>query len=460
MVKRFIQGISWRPVASYFFMLLLFGTMLKLYAVEKINIAVAVVVFLIFSAGLAWLLYHRVIKPLNEITLAAQEIARGNFDRQINISSPDEIGDLARSINNMAARLRSTIDEITEEKNRVQTILNSMGDCVMAVDGEGYIIMVNPVVETLFGMSQAECMGINILEVVRNYDLDHLLKRVQACQKPLTREIKILTPELRIFYLHVAPLHGSGQGGGAVVIMRDITERRNMEQMRSEFVANVSHELRTPLTSIRGFVETLLESGTDDPEMNKHFLEIIADETRRLSNLVEELLNLSKIEERRVVHRWRQVTIGELMDRALAVCGERAEAKQIAVKANIPARLPPFYGDPDMLAQVLINLMDNAIKYTPAGGSVTVSTSLYGDELRLDVVDTGAGIAAESLPRIFERFYRVEKARSREWGGTGLGLAIVKHIIKGHGGRIEVKSAVGKGTTFSVFLPMDSPENS
>lgn len=301
-------------------------------------------------------------------------------------------------------------------------------------------------------------MGKNILEVIRNYDLDHLLKRVQSCQKPLTREIKFLSPEPRIFHLHITPLYGSGQGG-AVVLLRDITERKNMEQLRSEFVANVSHELRTPLTSIRGFVETLLESGTDDPKMTKHFLEIIADETRRLAMLVEDLLDLSRIEERRAAYRWQRVKIGELVDRALAVCGTSAEEKQVAIKANLSSRLPSFFGDPDMLSQVLINLMDNAIKYTPPGGSVTISTSLYGDELRLDVADTGAGIPADSLPRIFERFYRVEKARSREMGGTGLGLAIVKHIIKGHGGRIEVKSVVGKGTIFSVFLPMDSPSD-
>ncbi|WP_347488308.1 two-component system histidine kinase PnpS [Desulfoscipio sp. XC116] len=457
-LNRFFQGVSWRPVASYFFMLLLFLAFLKLYTVEKINIGAAIAVFWVITIVLAWVLYRRVIQPLNEITQTAQEIARGNLNRQINISTEDEIGDLARSINDMAARLRATIDEITEQKNRAQTILNSMDDCVIAVDREGCIMMVNPIVETLFEVTRTECMGKNILEVIRNYDLDHLLKRVQSCQKPLTREIKFLSPEPRIFHLHITPLYGSGQGG-AVVLLRDITERKNMEQLRSEFVANVSHELRTPLTSIRGFVETLLESGTDDPKMTKHFLEIIADETRRLAMLVEDLLDLSRIEERRAAYRWQRVKIGELVDRALAVCGTSAEEKQVAIKANLSSRLPSFFGDPDMLSQVLINLMDNAIKYTPPGGSVTISTSLYGDELRLDVADTGAGIPADSLPRIFERFYRVEKARSREMGGTGLGLAIVKHIIKGHGGRIEVKSVVGKGTIFSVFLPMDSPSD-
>lgn len=455
-IRRFFRGIGWRPVASYFFMFLLFYAILELYAVQKINIGGAIAVSLPLAVGLAWVLYRRVIKPLNEITGTARDIARGNFRRQVDISSRDEIGDLARSINDMAARLRATIEEVTEEKNRVQTILNSMTDCVIAVDRDRRIIMVNPAIESMFGITRDECVGKTIVEVIRNFDLDNILKKVQAGNKPQTREIQILSPEPRIFHLRIAPLNSSNQGG-AVILLRDVTERRNMEQMRSEFVANVSHELRTPLTSIRGFVETLLESGTDDPEMTRHFLGIIATETRRLSKLVEELLDLSKIEERRAVHRWQRVEIPALVDRVLAVCGNHAEEKQINIKANFPPRLPPLFGDPDMLAQVLINLLDNAVKYTPPGGSVTISASVENDEIRLDVADTGVGIPAESLPRVFERFYRVEKARSRELGGIGLGLAIVKHIINGHGGRVDVKSTVGKGTVFSIFLPLDNP---
>lgn len=453
---RFFQSIGWRPVASYFFLLFLFLAILKLYAAQKISFAGAAAVTLPLAAGLAWVLYRRVIAPLNEIIATTREIARGNLNREINITSRDEIGDLARSINDVAARLRVTIDEITAEKNRAQAILNSMADGVIAVDGESRIIMVNPAAETMFGISQADCSGKNLLEVIRNYDLDRTLHKVLVANRPLTREIQIISPEPRIFHLHITPLHAGNQDG-AVVLLRDVTERRRAEQMRSEFVANVSHELRTPLTSIRGFVETLLDSGTDDPEMTRHFLGIIASETGRLSKLVEELLYLSKIEERRVVHRWQRVEIGDLVDRVLAVCGNHAEEKGISIRANLPSRLPPLFGDPDMLAQVLINLMDNAIKYTPSGGNVTVSASTEEDEIRIDVADTGVGIPADSLSRIFERFYRVDKARSRELGGIGLGLAIVKHIIKGHGGRVEVKSAPGRGSVFTIYLPLENP---
>ncbi len=459
-VWRFLKGISWRPVASYFFMLLIFFTLLELYAVEKISIMGAVVVSIIFAASLAWVLYRRVIQPLNEITVASRDIARGNLERRVGVHSANEIGDLARSINDMAARLQQTINEITEQKNRAQAVLDSMADVVLALDRNGHITMVNPAVETTFGVPQSECLGKSMVEVIRNFELDMLLKRVRANNTSLSTEIQIISPEPRIFMLRATPLASGEQGeGGVVVILRDITERKRMEQMRSEFMANVSHELRTPLTSIRGFVETLLDSGTGDPEMTRHFLGIIASETTRLSNLVNDLLDLSRIEERRVVHRWQQEEIGSLVDRVMMICGTRAEEKGIAIKADLPAQLPPLFGDPDLLAQVFINLVDNAIKYTPTGGTVTLSASVKGDEIRIDVTDTGVGIPAENLPRVFERFYRVEKARTRGAGGTGLGLAIVKHIVKSHGGRVEVKSTVGKGTKFSVFLPIDVHES-
>lgn len=458
MKKRFKLGdVGWRPVASYFFMLLIFFSLLQLYAVEIISIAGMAAVSLAFAVILAWVLYRRVIGPLNEIIEASRDIAAGNLDRRLAINSNDEIGDLARSINDMADRLRQTIEEVTAERDRVQAMLDSMSDVVLAVDRKGRIFMVNPAVETTFGVTQADCVGRSVVEVIRNFDLDMVLQRVQSSNSQVVREITIISPEPRIFILRATPLVGSGQGG-AVVLLRDITERKRMEQMRSEFMANVSHELRTPLTSIRGFVETLLDSGTDDPQMTRHFLGIIAAETTRLSNLVDDLLDLSRIEERRVVHRWQREGVDKLIDRVFTICGSRAEEKQIAIKANLSSRLPPLFGDPDLLAQVLINLVDNAIKYTPEGGTITLSARVEGDEIRIDVEDTGVGIPAENLPRVFERFYRVEKARTRGTGGTGLGLAIVKHIIKGHGGRVEVKSTVGKGTVFSVFLPLEIPE--
>jgi two-component system phosphate regulon sensor histidine kinase PhoR len=453
----FLQGVSWRPVVSYFFLMVIFFALLQLYAAKKLSVLGALLIILPLSVLLAWLLYRRVIGPLNEIIAAARDMARGNLDRELHLCTPDEIGELARSINEMARQLRETIAMITEEKNRVRAILNSMADGVIALDRDGRVLLINPVVEEIFDLREEACLGKKILGVIRNYDLERLLSRTLESQNSTSEEIKILGAgsEPRFFRLQATPLKGChGETGGVVVVLRDITERKKLEQMRTEFVANVSHELRTPLTSIKGFLETLLDGAIDDPGASRHFLEIISQETERLTRLVDELLNLSKIEERRVVHRWQRVNLADIISRVVSLFRPRAGEKSLTLSLEVPRDLPAVYGDPDMLAQVLINLLDNAVKYTPPRGSITIRAMVRGDQLRVEVEDTGIGIPAESLPRVFERFYRVDKARSRELGGYGIGLAIVKHIIRAHGGKIDVQSTPGKGSLFFFTLPL------
>ncbi|MBE3587735.1 MAG: phosphate regulon sensor histidine kinase PhoR [Thermoanaerobacteraceae bacterium] len=452
----FPRGITWRPVASYFFLLLIFFALLQLYAARVLGLYSALAVVVSLSVGLAWLLYHGVVSPLNEINEAAREMARGRLDRELRIYSQDEIGELARNINNMARQLRETISIITEERNRARAILDSMADGVIALDREGHVLVINPVVEELFDLRQEECQGKNILGVIRNYDVERILQKALNKQEPISEEVKIIGPEPRIFRLHATPLKGPGQEtGGVVVLLRDVTERRKLDQMRTEFVANVSHELRTPLTSIRGFVETLLDGALEDPATARHFLEIMNKETERLTRLVDDMLYLSKIEERRVVHRWQPVDLEDIINRVVSLFRPQAREKEINLSVELPRQLPRVQGDPDLLAQVLINLVDNAVKYTPARGRVTIRAATLEDKVRVEVEDTGIGIPAESLPRIFERFYRADKARSRELGGIGVGLAIVKHIIRAHGGKIEVESTPGKGSLFSFTLPLD-----
>lgn len=457
-IKGFLKGIGWRPVASYFFMLLIFFILLKLYTVEKLTFMGAVLVALSLSVVLAWVLFKRVIEPLNEINAVARDMARGNLDKELHIYSQDEIGNLARSINDMAIRLKNTITQITEEKNRIRAILYSMADGVIALDQSGRVLLINPPVEEIFGITQAASQGKNILGVIRNYDVEQMLKKALRMVKPLTQEVKVLTPEPKIFRFHATPLMGQeGIRTGVVILMRDITEQSKLEQMRTEFVANVSHELRTPLTSIKGFLETLMDGALDDPYAARHFLEIMSQETERLTRLIEDLMDLSKIEERRVVHRWQPVHLSDTIGRVLAMFQPQANEKGISISVDMPDGLPSVQGDPDMLAQVLINLVDNALKYTPNGGHVNVLAAQDEDRVRVDVKDTGIGIPPESLPRVFERFYRVDKARSRELGGIGVGLAIVKHIIKAHGGEVCVQSEPGKGSTFRFTLPLEQP---
>ena len=451
-----VKGIIWRPVAYFIVALLIFYGLFDLYVANRLNLAGALTVIIPFSIGLAWFLWKRVIKPLEDVNSAAREMARGNLDKELHIYTDDEFGELARSINDMARQLKNTIEEITEARNQAGAILDSIADGVIAVNKSGEVLFINPVIEKVFGIDQKTSQGKNILGVIRNYDVERLLEKALRTEKPVSQEIRLIYPEPKVFYVNATPLQGHGrQKGGAVVLFNDITQRKRLEDMRTEFVANVSHELRTPLTSIRGFLETLLEGKIEDQATVRRFLEIINRETARLTRLIDDLLNLSKIEERQVVHRWQAVQLLDTVNRAVVMFQAQAEEQGLELVTELPAELPVVRGDPDMLAQVLINLLDNAIKFTPAGGRIIVRASANEENVRVDVEDTGIGIPPENLPRIFERFYRVEKSRSRELGGIGVGLAIVKHIIRAHGGKTGVESVVGKGSKFTFTLPID-----
>jgi two-component system phosphate regulon sensor histidine kinase PhoR len=244
-----------------------------------------------------------------------------------------------------------------------------------------------------------------------------------------------------------------------VAILRNVTDKKMLEEMRSDFVANVSHELRTPLTSIRGFAETLLDGAYEDPATARKFLMIINKEAERLSRLIDEILNLSRIEDEKFVLNYEEFSISDIIQRTAAIVQTRAAEKNLTINIDVPDDLPAVQGDPDMIRQVLLNLVDNAINYTQPGGTVLVRASVEQGELRVDVQDNGIGITPENLSRLFERFYRVDKARSREMGGTGLGLAIVKHIVEVHKGKVQVESKVGRGSTFSFRLPLTGPEH-
>lgn len=460
MVKT-LRKIGWRPVASYFFLFLVFFALAQLYTVQKLNLWGAGALAFSCSAALAWIMYKRLISPLEEMATVAQDMARGNLEQEIRIFAQDEIGDLARSINYMARQLKNNIDDVISEKNRIQAILSSMADGVIAMDNWGRVILINPVVEDLFGITLAASRGKNILRVIRNYELEKLLNQALETGRSVQKQLQILTPEPRVFRVHVTPLQNSGvDRGGVVALLRDITERKRLEEMRSEFVANVSHELRTPLTSIRGFAETLLDGALEDPKVARQFLEIINTETERLSRLIDELLNLSKIEDRKSVPNRQPLEIEELIEQAVAILQPHSQEKNITIKVDLPENLPVVQGDSDMLSQVLINLIDNAVSYTQPGGEIRIGAAAGQDELKVDVQDNGIGIPPESLSRVFERFYRVDKARSREQGGTGLGLSIVKHIIDAHRGSVQVESKVGKGSTFSFVLPLTEPNHS
>ncbi|MEW5761661.1 MAG: two-component system histidine kinase PnpS [Bacillota bacterium] len=419
-----------------------------------ISSVVAIGLGVLGAVGLGLLLSWSVTRTLDEVVRTARDLAEGILDRKAGILGGDQVGRLAESLNLMAERLRRTLDEVTAEKNRMQVILDSMADGVIATDRSGAVILLNPVVAEIFGVQEESARGKSVLEVARDYELDRLFREALASGEPVRQELRILTPEPRIFRVHFTPL--KSPEGGVVALLRDITERRRLEQMRTEFVANASHELRTPLTSIRGFVETLLDGAIDDPQLARRFLGIIDDETRRLSNLVDGLLDLARVEEKRAAFRRQPVNLRDLVERAVGMFERQTREKGLELTVEIPPDLPAIEGEPDLLARVVINLIDNAVKFTPRG-AIRIRGRAVENGVELEVEDTGTGIPAESLPRVFERFYRVDKARGRETGGTGIGLSIVKHIVERHGGTVGVESTLGKGSKFTVFLPYKSP---
>lgn len=462
MKKIFLNNkILWQMIficaAGYFLLIVIFIAFLRYGIITPAGAAAGLLSAGILVAGLLWVMYRVILEPLKRINKAARLMSRGNLEYKLYINSDDELGQLAGSLNAVTGRLKDTLIQLRDTTSLEQAILGSMTDGVIAINGDGEVLFVNPVTEEILDISQSAAVGKRIVELVRNYEFERVIESALKYKKHLTQDVKLLTPEVRIFRLQVTPLTLYEIGSsGVLVLLHDVTERKKLDDMRSEFVTNVSHELRTPLTSISGFVETLLSGAAEDSGTTLRFLNIISKETKRVTGLLDELLNLSKIEERRVVHPWQPVQLAENISRVTAMFLPRIEEKNLELNVELPAELPSVYGDQDMLTQVLINLVDNAVKYTPAGGKITIRALVEEAELRVSVEDTGIGIPPESLPRVFERFYRVDKARSRELGGIGIGLAIVKHIIRAHGGKTYVESKAGSGSVFSFTLPIET----
>lgn len=425
----------------------------EVLAMSKSAFEISIFFILMTTFIIAYFLVRDIMNPIRDITKVASKMAEGDLDQKININTRDEIGVLAQSINLLAQRLKENIEEITEEKNKLQAILSSVEEGVIAVDKKGDVILVNPVVEKLFNTTNDFALGKNIIEIIRNYELESLFRQALEKEEAVSYEMPFLIPERRKFRLHLTPLRKNDNIVGIVAILRDVTELRRLEKIRSQFVANVSHELRTPLTSIKGFVETLLDGAIEEKDTARNFLEIINSEAERLSRLINDVLSLSKIETKRTEIEKIPLQIADVINKVVALLSPIAQNKKIELSVDLSSALPIIEADEDMMGQVIINLTENALKYTPTGGQVQIKAIPFDNGVKIMVKDTGIGIPEKSLPRLFERFYRVDKARSREMGGTGLGLAIVKHIVEAHEGTIEVESQLNHGSVFSIYLP-------
>ncbi len=408
---------------------------------------------ILISVVLSLKLINQITNPIREMTTVAQKIANGFLDQQLVVRTKDEIGQLARMFNHMVKRLKKKMQEISSEKNKVEAIVTSIGDVVIAVDEAGRIILFNIAAQRIFGTNEEGVLGGSIIQVTKNYRLAQLVEDALDNEEIATEEIEILLPEERTFRAQVAPIAGDNQG--AVAVLRDITDIRRLEKMRKEFVGNVSHELKTPLTSIKGYVETLL-AGEHDSDTYQNFLSIINDEADRLEKLIEDLLNLSKIESNFDYFTEEDVDLIGIINNASLLLESKAGKKNIELNFDLPYEFPIIKGNREQLSRVMINLIDNAIKYTDKNGKIEIRVyqSESEDYLVVEVEDNGMGIPKKDLPRIFERFYRVDKARSRKLGGTGLGLSIVKHIIEQHQGEIGVESEAEKGSKFYFKLPI------
>ncbi len=402
---------------------------------------------------ISFLLSGLISKPLKEISLVAGEIARGDFSKQIQVTSNDEIGDLAKAFNYMSEQIKLRLLELNLSRSRLEAVFLSMFEGVMVVDVNATILLMNQPLKD-FLLVKEEPTGKRPLEIIRNIEIQEIVDRALKLKQGLeSREISILLPEEKILLVLATPILRDGNTEGAVLVFHDITELRHLEKIRQDFVANVSHELRTPISSIKGYAETLLEGALEDKENAKDFLKIIYSDSGRLARLVDDLLDLSKIESGKLKMALKPCKIKPLIERVISGLDKQAKDKSISFKVDVPKEIPDVLVDEARIAQVLLNLIDNAIKYNRENGTVTILAKDKAKFVQVDVSDTGVGIPEKDLPRLFERFYRVDKARSRELGGTGLGLSIVKHIISAHHGEVSVESILGQGSTFSFTIP-------
>lgn len=336
---------------------------------------------------------------------------------------------------------------------KLETVLSSMSEGVLTVDKKGDIVLMNPSLRKTFLVDFAP-EGRQTLEVIRNVTIQDLLEKILKGETRLASgEIAFITPEEKTFRVNCVPIIRDKDIEGAIIVFHDITELKRLENIRQDFVANVSHELRTPLASIMGYAETLSEGAIEEKSNAREFINIIHHESERLSKLINDLLDMSKIESGRIKMVFLPLEVKPLIVRIIGVLDKAAKEKSIRVELDVPQDLPRILADETRLYQVILNLLDNAIKYTPDSGLVKIKASLKDSFVQIDVSDNGIGIPEKDLPRIFERFYRVDKARSRELGGTGLGLSIVKHIVQAHGGQVWVESNPGLGSTFSFTIP-------
>lgn len=410
----------------------------------------------LLAALVSLFLSRRISAPVMAMKEGIERFSRNDLDHRIPTSGISELGSLADVMNEMAASLAERMEMITRQRNEQEAIFRSMVEGLLVVDPEERITKINRAAAEFLDLDQAETPGKTIQEAVRNTELQLFVARALVSEEPIETDIRIIgASSERLLRAHGSLLLDSnGSRMGAVIVLADVTSLRRLESMRKDFVANVSHELRTPITSIKGFVETLMDGGVHSHQDAENFISIIAKQADRMNSIIEDLLFLSRVEQnvedRKI--QLEECPLCDVLQEAVEISTPKAESKQIDI-ALVCAQDLTAVINPALLGQAVTNLIDNAVNYSDQGGKVEVAAEREGSEIVIRVRDRGCGIEKKHHARIFERFYRVDKARSRKAGGTGLGLAIVKHIVQAHGGRVTVESAPGGGSLFAIFLP-------
>lgn len=421
------------------------------------RLGVSGMIVALFAAAVALIVARNISKPLSEIKAGAERIAQGDLESRVAVPEFEEIAGLAVAMNQMAVQLSDRFRTVQRQNLEQEAIVSNMLEGVIAMDADQKLISLNRAAARFLGLEAREAIGKSILEVIRNSDLQRLIAKTFVVGEPVEGDVTLTDPSLgeRFLQAHGTLMRDSNREViGALLVLNDVTRTKKLENLRRDFVANVSHELKTPITSIKGFVETLIEGTTMSADESQRFLQIIARQANRLHAIIEDLLKLSRIEQEseRGEIALELERLLEVLQAAVSSCELKAAAKQIKITLSCSETIQARINAP-LLEQAIVNLIENAIKYSEPDTEIAISATINDKLLLISVRDQGNGIAKEHLPRLFERFYTVDKARSRAQGGTGLGLAIVKHIVLSHGGNISVQSEVGKGSNFTISLP-------
>jgi len=430
----------------------LFGIEENIMSINKI-LTSATILALCITALLGNLLSRTFTGPIKEVTSKAERLAKGDFGQTIAVKSRDEVGQLTEMFNYLTVRLKSTLDEMSREKNKVEAILTNMTDGIIAVNAEGVVIHANPAAYKIFNIREEDLYNRNFDDAAEKLDLGITFNDILNDSDNNYNILSINNLIIKISVVQIINEHNKAEG--AMLVLQDVTEQEKLDKMRKEFVANVSHELRTPLTTIRSYTETLLDGALDNKEYTLNFLKVINSESERMTRLVKDLLQLSKLDYDKMEWNMKSLSILNILRDCVVKMEMAAKQKNQSLSFEAIGELCEINGDKDRIEQVIINIISNAIKYTPENGSIKVTAKRLKDSVEIRIADSGIGIPKDDLPRLFERFYRVDKARSRSMGGTGLGLSIAKNIVEAHKGSIRIESEYGKGSEVIINFPCE-----